>query len=255
MTSNKGIISKITQVYLNYGIIPIRQKHKIEFPSGRKSIKIEAVFDNNNVVHPLTFDPLQSRFFGVKGWYKTHNTKPGDLVLIEPVIPGKRYRFHLKPQIPKVTPEVALQQIKLSKKQGRGVSMVGRPINYGGLIYAPINEMGVVLLFGMIFEELGMIVEEIKSEFPDAVIRRFNGRGWTREFVEFEYKSLSYKEHRHPIDTCDIIVCWLHNWLDCPLEVCELTKLIPLLPRDTIEERLIKFVEDKSNKNATKKSI
>ena len=238
MTKNKEIISKVTQVYLNYGIVPISRKHKIKFPAGTNSIKVEAVFDNYNVVYPLTFDPLQIRFFGVKGWYKTHNAKPGDFVIIEPVVPGKRYRFRLKPQIHKVAPETALQQIKLSKKRGRAISVVGGPINYGGLVYAPVNEMGVVLLFGMIFEELGMMVEEVRSGFPDATIRRFNGKGWARESVEFEFKSLNYKAHKHPIDGCDIIVCWLHDWLDCPLEVWELGSLIKLLPKDSIEKHL-----------------
>lgn len=248
MTKNKKIISKVTQVYLNYGIVPISRKHKMEFPAGTKSIRVDAVFDSHNVVYPLTFDTLQSRFFGVKGWYKTHNAKPGDFVIIEPVIDRKRYRFHLKPQVHKVAPETALQQVKLSKKRGRSISVVGEPINYRGLVYAPINEMGVVFLFGMIFEELGMIVEEVRNSFPDATIRRFNGQGWTRELIEFEYKSSHYKKHKHPVDGCDIIVCWLHNWLDCPLEVCELANLITLLPKDTIEKRLRKLAETKSNK-------
>jgi len=243
MTKNKEIISKLTQIYLNYGIVPISRRHKTEFPAGAKSVQVEAVFDGHKVVFPLTFDPLQNRFFGVKGWYKKHNAKPGDFVLVEPVVPGKRYRFRFKPQKQKVgpktalqpeQPETALQQIKLSKKRGRGISLVGGPINYGGLVYAPVNEMGVVLLFGMVFEELGMIVEEVKSAFPDATIRRFNGLGWTEEFVEFEYKSSNYKQHRHPLDGCDIIVCWRHDWLECPLEVCELASLIKLLPRDRV---------------------
>ncbi|MCM8794054.1 MAG: hypothetical protein NC898_06320 [Candidatus Omnitrophica bacterium] len=116
--------------------------------------------------------------------------------------------------------------------------MVGKPIHYGGLVYAPINELGIVLLFGMIFEEIGIIVEEIKSGFPDATIRRFNGRGWTKELVEFEYKSSQYKQHRHPINGCDIIVCWDHDWPESPLEVIELSHLIKLLPRDLIEKKV-----------------
>lgn len=236
MEKNKEIISKATLVYLNYGIIPISRKHKMEFPTDTKSIKVEAVFDDNNVIYPLTFDSQQNRFFGVKGWYKANNAKPGDSVIIETIIPGKRYRFRLKPQIHGITPEKMLQQIQMSKKQGRGISLVGGPINYRSLVYAPANEMGVVLLFGMVFEALGMIVEEVRSGFPDATIRRFNGRGWIRESVEFEYKSSHYKQHKHPLNGCDIICCWLHDWSNCPLEICELSRLIKLLPRDTIKE-------------------
>lgn len=232
---NKEIANKLTQVYLNYGIIPVGEKPELGFPTGTKSVEIEAVFDDYNFVQKLTFDPLNKRLFGVKGWYKTHNAKPGDSVIIEPVIYGKRYRFHLKPQIHNIASERTLQRIKVSKKRGRGISIVGGPINYGGLIYAPVNEMGVILLFGMVFEELGMIVEEVRIGFPDATIRRFNGQGWTKEFVEFEYKSSYYKQHKHPLHGCDIIVCWSHDWSDCPLEICELISLITLLPRDTIK--------------------
>lgn len=235
---NKEIISKLTRVYLNYGIVPIAREYRNEFPVGRESIKVEVVFDDNDVVCPLTFDPQQNRFFGVKGWYKAHNANPGDFILIEPIIPKKRYRFRFKAQIHKLPREIILQQIRTSKKRGRGISIVGEPINYGGLVYAPVNELGVVLLFGMVFEELGMVVEEVRNYFPDATIRRFNGRGWNKEFVEFEYKSSQYKLHKHPLGGCDIIVCWLHDWIDCPLEVCELKSLIRLLPRDTTEKYL-----------------
>lgn len=240
MTENKEIVSKLTQIYLNYGIVPISKEDKIKFPTGTKSIKVEAVFDDSKVVYPLTFDPQQNRFFGVKAWYKTHNAKPGDFVVIEPIIPDKRYRFCLKPQIRKISTKKTLQEIKVSKKRGRDISIVGSPINYGGLVYAPISEMGVVFLFGMMFEEMGMIVEEVRTSFPDATIRRFNGRGWTREFVEFEYKSSQYKQHNHPLEGCDIIICWVNDWNESPLEIWELSHLIKLLPRDAIKTKLEK---------------
>jgi hypothetical protein len=46
----------------------------------------------------------------------------------------------------------------------------------------------------------------------------------------------------HDPAKCDIIVCWEHNWPECPLEVIELKKEIEKLrksrtiPRDTDEE-------------------
>jgi hypothetical protein len=30
----------------------------------------------------------------------------------------------------------------------------------------------------------------------------------------------------HEARDCDLIVCWKHNWEDCPLEVLELSKLM-----------------------------
>ncbi len=232
------IISELTKIYLDYGIIPVGKKPELSLPEGKNSIKIEAVFDGYNKVHTLTYDPRCKRFFGVKGWYRRHSVKPGDFVTIEPVIIGKRYRFRFCPKKHEdiLSEEKHLERVRVSKKSGRDISIVGKPIKYGGLVYAPVNEMGVVLLFGMIFEELGMIVEEIRSGFPDVTIRRFNGKGWTREYAEFEYESLNFKQHKHPVDKCDIIICWLHNWKDCPLEVCDMASLIKLLPRDKLEK-------------------
>jgi hypothetical protein len=31
-------------------------------------------------------------------------------------------------------------------------------------------------------------------------------------------------KHLHNHRECDIIVCWTHNWPECPLEVIELKK-------------------------------
>jgi hypothetical protein len=48
--------------------------------------------------------------------------------------------------------------------------------------------------------------------------------------IEFEYKSLDFKNHQHDPNQCDIIVCWEHNWKECPIEVIELkTALSKLL--------------------------
>jgi hypothetical protein len=33
-------------------------------------------------------------------------------------------------------------------------------------------------------------------------------------------------QHLHPIEGCDLIICWKHNWPQCPLEVLELQKVI-----------------------------
>ena len=35
-----------------------------------------------------------------------------------------------------------------------------------------------------------MYIEEIKPGFPDCIGRRFNGKGWERVRIEFEYFSL-----------------------------------------------------------------
>jgi len=109
-------------------------------------------------------------------------------------------------------------------------SIVGDLINFRGLVYSPINENGVIFLFGKVTKDLNMYIEEIKPGFPDCVARRFTGRGWERVAIEFEYKSSSFVVHKHDVDNCDIIVCWEHDWKDCPLEVIELREEIKGMP-------------------------
>jgi hypothetical protein len=38
-----------------------------------------------------------------------------------------------------------------------------------------------------------------------------------------------FLRHGHRIDGCDGIVCWKHNWKECPLEVIELRKVLQSL--------------------------
>jgi len=114
-------------------------------------------------------------------------------------------------------------------------SIVGDLINFRGLVYAPMNENGVVFLFGKVAEDLNMYIEEIKPGFPDCIARRFNGKGWEQVRVEFEYNSSSFKVHKHDPKGCDIIICWEHDWNDCPIEVIELKDRIKELENRPIK--------------------
>ena len=114
-------------------------------------------------------------------------------------------------------------------------SLVGDLINFRGLVYSPINENGVIFLFGKVTKDLNIYVEEIKPGFPDCIARRFTGRGWERVAIEFEYKSRAFVEHKHDVNKCDMIVCWEHDWSDCPLEVIELREEIKGLPNWPVE--------------------
>lgn len=105
---------------------------------------------------------------------------------------------------------------------GNEASVVGDLINFRGLVYAPMNENGVIYLFGKVTEDLHMYIEEIKPGFPDCIARRFTGKGWERIRVEFEFKSSNFKQHGHDSSQCDVIVCWEDDWKDCPIEVIEL---------------------------------
>jgi len=105
-------------------------------------------------------------------------------------------------------------------------SIVGDVINFRGLVYGPVNEMGVVALFAKISEELGFIIEEIKAGFPDCVARRQVDKGWERVAIEFEYCSSSFGRHGHDPQGCDLIVCWEHDWELCPVPVLSLKQYL-----------------------------
>ncbi len=101
----------------------------------------------------------------------------------------------------------------------------GQPLHFRGMSHAPINELGVVHLFGKVSEELGFIIESISDPFPDCEAKRkIEGKKqrWERVNIEFEYRSSHYRDHGHPVEGCDLIVCWIHDWDDCPLEVISL---------------------------------
>lgn len=104
----------------------------------------------------------------------------------------------------------------------------GEIINISGLLHAPVNELGVIYLFALASKKLGFTLEAIQADFPDAIgKRKLPGQGyWESVRIEFEYQSISFKKHGHYTKGCDLIVCWEHNWKECPLPVLELRKII-----------------------------
>lgn len=108
----------------------------------------------------------------------------------------------------------------------------GNPIDFRGLRHEPVNENGVVFLFGIVARELGYLIEAVQAGFPDCEAKRQIGPNkWQRVRIEFEFESRNFREHGHAQDGCDIIVCWRHNWAECPsnLEVVELASVIQSL--------------------------
>jgi len=113
----------------------------------------------------------------------------------------------------------------------RGGRTCGEPLAFRALLFAPVNEQGVVLLFGMVAAELGYAVETVAASFPDCTARRrVAGGRWESVRIEFEFRSRSFREHGHDAAGCDVIVCWEHDWADCPLEVLALRPAIGALP-------------------------
>lgn len=110
----------------------------------------------------------------------------------------------------------------------------GSPMDFRGMRHKPVNEAGVVFLFGMVAKELGFLVEAVQTGYPDCEAKRQVGpEKWQRVRIEFEFESRNFRDHGHTVDGCDIIVCWRHNWNECPesLEILELAVEIQTLAK------------------------
>jgi hypothetical protein len=112
--------------------------------------------------------------------------------------------------------------------------LLGAPTRLPAFPYEPVNEMGVMVLFSMLAQQLGFVIESVQSGFPDceAKIEVEPGR-WQHFRIEFEYESLQFKKHGHDPHKCDLIVCWRHNWKNCPphIQVLELSKVMEQMER------------------------
>ena len=96
------------------------------------------------------------------------------------------------------------------------------------LAHGPTNELGVLFLFGTVAAELGFVVTWIQcSSFPDCEAMRVVAENRLQPVkIEVEYQSRNFLKHMHDLNGCDMIVCWEHNWPECPLEVLELKSAI-----------------------------
>jgi hypothetical protein len=179
----------------------------------------------------MSYDVLKKRFGGMQGtlrryraWLEEHDPESPMLAHVQ------SKSKHEVLALPSIDPQV-IRPTEVAWPKGLGPQF-GPPINFRGLRHAPINEQGVVFLFGMVSDELGFIVESIQAGYPDCEAKRCVDRSnqrWQRVRIEFEFWSSNFKEHGHDPAGCDLIVCWEHDWVDCPLEVVELRRMIDLL--------------------------
>ncbi len=101
----------------------------------------------------------------------------------------------------------------------------GQPLRRDALAFGPTNEAGVLFLFGAMAEFLGFIVTRIQTEFPDCEAMRIMEDGRCQRLrAELEYESRNFLRHLHDANNCDLLVCWIHNWPECPMQVVELSK-------------------------------
>jgi hypothetical protein len=103
----------------------------------------------------------------------------------------------------------------------------GSLMRFGPMVCAPTNEQGVLFLFGAMAEKLGFALLKVGTAFPDCeAFRVLHGERQELLKVEIEFESRNFLKHLHDAKKCDLIVCWRHNWPECPLPVIELSALI-----------------------------
>ena len=86
----------------------------------------------------------------------------------------------------------------------------------------PKNEMGVIVLFSQICENLGWEIVSVQTRFPDGCIRNKETRKEYR--VEFEFLASNFIFHEHDVFGCDVLICWENDLDYIPLTVWELSK-------------------------------
>lgn len=123
----------------------------------------------------------------------------------------------------------------------------GNKVAFKSLSCAPVNELGVVYLFGVLHDTLGFKIESIQAGFPDCIARRPVGPNrWEEVRIEFEYDSRSFVSHGHDPNGVDVIVCWQHNWIGCPKEI----EIIELSSQMVVAEQISTQIKTEKKLNA-----
>ncbi|MEN8153841.1 MAG: hypothetical protein ABFR75_07435 [Acidobacteriota bacterium] len=125
-----------------------------------------------------------------------------------------------------IIPETIKPKIKKKEKNK------AEYINFRGIKTAPVDVNGVIFIFGLICEELSFIIEKFNSDLPCFEGKRsLNSSGTKMEDVKlgFFYKSSDLKKKTVNNSDFNILICWTHDWNDCPVEVLELKAVLKLL--------------------------
>jgi hypothetical protein len=127
--------------------------------------------------------------------------------------------------IPQQLVDKALKARLLKDRPVYGAAMLPQ-----AMCFAPVNEMGVVYLFGALSSKLGFIVTYVGTQYPDIeAFREVEPGRWQRVRIEAEYLSRNFLQHFHDPKECDLLICWENNWPEAPMEVIALKEHIGLI--------------------------
>ncbi|HYX51831.1 MAG TPA: hypothetical protein VE783_00150 [Candidatus Limnocylindrales bacterium] len=105
-----------------------------------------------------------------------------------------------------------------------GQPVFGDPIGHPAMAFAPTNEATLAILFGAMAVQLGFVILRAQQPCPDVLALRKMKGGWQLQKIELEIESINFLRHMHDKRDADLIVCWKHNWKDCPVPVLELSQ-------------------------------
>jgi hypothetical protein len=109
----------------------------------------------------------------------------------------------------------------------KGASAVWSAANAAGIGARADERVGRGLSFWDDVRAVGTGSDEIAAGISDCeVMREVEGGRWQRLNAEFEQESRNFLIHKHDPNECDMLICWVHNWPECPewIEVVELSR-------------------------------
>lgn len=138
-------------------------------------------------------------------------------------------------------------------------SVVGELIGKRGIVYAPVNRSGVLLIFSRLLDEFDMLVEESADDCSYLIARRRVDSGsqsvvhWEKIKILLVYRSSELKDDKSIKG--DLLVCWHHDWPDCPLEAFQLKSLFKTESSPKTEFRHKTEVNNKDNPGVSLEEI
>lgn len=107
----------------------------------------------------------------------------------------------------------------------------GERLNFRGLQFPPSDRSGVMFVFGMVANELGFFLETAGEGcgFSGFRTHSLDSTEWSQTRIIFAHQSSDLVGQAELIAFTHV-VCWEHDWSQCPLPVLALGNLIRELP-------------------------
>jgi len=91
--------------------------------------------------------------------------------------------------------------------------LYGEATGFDLMPFAPTSENSILVLFGMLAQRMGFIVEAVRPQFPDCIAKRWDPKAkrYGQVLVEFELKAENFFKHQHPLGQKTVVVCWIDD--------------------------------------------